>query len=109
MSPRVARYLAKLRTHQVREEMSTDGKHRFVATFSDLPGCIAQGATADGAVTALHQLLPAYLDAMIDVGGLPPEVGTELVAPASVNFHSGVVTSTGTFSTSGLKISLQPV
>jgi predicted RNase H-like HicB family nuclease len=59
----------------VRWEPAGKGVGFFVAYQPDLPGCMAQGDTADEAKASLAALIPGYLDLMRQDGlrELPPD------------------------------------
>lgn len=49
-----------MRNYELREEATTTGGRCFVAWFSDMPDCVAQGSTPDEAVATLRLIAPPF-------------------------------------------------
>ncbi len=85
--PDVASYLELPYTVSV--QLQRDGESaRWNATVEELPGCAAQGRTADEAVELLHDAMRHWLEAALAQGREIPLPGEEAKAKAS-STHSG--------------------
>lgn len=65
-------------------ELGIDGRELHAASFVELPGCIAQGATAAEAEQALWAVLPHYLERLHGAGLEPPAPSRPPVTQAVV-------------------------
>lgn len=56
-----------------RFEWWEDNGGYYAAHVNELPGCIADGQTMEAALTAIKQLLPEFLQALLEAGNPIPE------------------------------------
>jgi len=61
---------------EVSQDIATDGEPIFVALTPEMPGCIAQGETADEAKANLHDALVDFIYFLLEDGLPVPEPAT---------------------------------
>lgn len=69
-------YLALPYTVTIVHDRDEDGNEGYVAAVDELPGCMAQGATAAEAAERIRDAMHGWLEAAIDIGATIPEPRT---------------------------------
>lgn len=88
MDSRIADFLARDFTITMEGERTPSRQPVFAAWRDDLPGCIAQGNSEQEAVERLIDVIPAYLESLLQRGlALPEPVSRPAMIPAHFAFY----------------------
>jgi predicted RNase H-like HicB family nuclease len=87
MDPRVQSYLNRDYSAGLMGEVGVDGRAVYAAWLHDLPGCIAQGDSAQEALERLAAVMPAYFDSLLRRGVEIPDPSTGPAIKAVFGFY----------------------
>lgn len=97
MNPSIDELFARSYPIALVTEQRSDGTPQYAVYLFDLPGCIAQGATENEAMSRLDGMKPAYFRKLLEIGAKIPEpTPFPKIVPGTFGFYNP---ATGAFST----------